>query len=257
MSKIILSNIKMSYGDDNFDFFENNSPFSPEVQQESPISALTTPKKAGRKKKPIWEYFEAIGTIKSGHSGAKCLYCLKEWKNSKPTELEDHIALHCTKVVAAVKSVFLQVVKSRMRDIQETQETTTTTLDSTITTSTSSLSGNKRRRTQVPVTSYYEPLSIDSAKEARCTRSLTKFFVCCGIPFATVEHPFFLDFVKSLCPAYKSPGRNYLSTSLINIELANIQVTIDEELESEKNLTLGKSFYLYLLKNIKLKALII
>ena len=78
MCKIILSNIKMSYGNDNFDFFENNSPFSPEVQQESPISALTTPKKTGRKKKPICEYFEVIGTIKSGHSGSKYLYCLKE-----------------------------------------------------------------------------------------------------------------------------------------------------------------------------------
>jgi hypothetical protein len=242
----------MSYDDNDFDFFENNSLYSPEFQPElepeqelaSAPAPPTSSKKSGRKKKPIWNYFEAIGTVKSGHSGAKCLYCFKEWKNSKPTDLEDHIALHCTRVVADVKSKFLKIVKSRMQNPinQETIQ------DSTITTSTSSLSGNKKRRIQVPVTSYYEPLSIDSAKETRCTRALTKFFVCCGIPFATTENPFFLDFVKSLCPAYKPPGRNYLSVSLVNTELAHIQVAIEKELEFEKNLTLGKNFYLYLLK---------
>jgi hypothetical protein len=61
-----------------------------------------------------------------------------------------------------------------------------------------------------------------------------KFFVCCGIPFATVENPFFLDFVKSLCPAYKSPGRNYLSTTLINSELAKVQINIEDDLVNEK-----------------------
>ena len=89
------------------------------------------------------------------------------------------------------------------------------------------------------MTTYYEPLSIDAAKEIRCTRALVKFFVCCGIPFAIIESPFFLDFIKSLCPAYKVPKRTYLSTTLINTELAQTQVKIEEDLINEKNLTLG------------------
>jgi predicted metal-dependent HD superfamily phosphohydrolase len=69
---------------------------------------------------------------------------------------------------------------------------------------------------------------------------LAKFFVCCDIPFFIVEHPFFLDFIKSLYPAYKPPNRHYLSTTLINSELAHIQIDIKEDLMNEKNLTLGK-----------------
>ena len=58
---------------------------------------------------------------------------------------------------------------------------------------------------QQEVTNYYESEEINSAKEDRCTRALTKFFVCCGIPFRVVKNPFFIDFVKSLCPGFKVP----------------------------------------------------
>jgi hypothetical protein len=55
-----------------------------------------------------------------------------------------------------------------------------------------------------------------------------------------VENSFFIDFVKSLCPGFKIPGRAKLSTTLLNQELAFILTAIDDDLQNEKYLTLGK-----------------
>ena len=71
--------------------------------------------------------------------------------------------------------------------------------------------------------------------------SLTKFFVCCEIPFRVVKNPFFIDLVKSFCPGFKVPGRNKLSTTLLNQELAFILTAVKDDLKNKKNLTLGKN----------------
>ena len=245
--KQIFGISKMSFPEDIW--FDEQDPFSPAPELELELSSELEPeqgtsfKKSGRKKKAIWEQFEPIGAYKSGHTGAKCLHCLKQYKNAKPTDLEDHIANQCPKVPADIKATYLKVVMQRIRGFNNDNSTSQSNTQSTTTTITASTSAsNKRRRTQSSVTSFYDSSSIDSAKEIRCTRSLTRFFICCGIPFATVENPFFLDFTKSLCPGYKPPGRNSLSTTLINTELAHVLVAIEDDLANEKNLTLGKYY---------------
>ncbi|CAG8835848.1 2083_t:CDS:2, partial [Racocetra persica] len=52
-------------------------------------------------------------------------------------------------------------------------------------------------------------------KKQECDRALLKLFICCGIPFMIVEHPFFLEFVKCLNQAYEPPKRTHLSTTLL------------------------------------------
>ncbi|CAG8775280.1 22609_t:CDS:2 [Dentiscutata erythropus] len=229
----------MSFSEDMyFDDFEETNPFSPAPELGLEQSTSISPKKSGRKKKAIWDHFEVIGVYKSGHTGAKCIFCLKEYKNAKPTDLEDHIATQCTKVSTNIKAEYLRIVMQRMRGPNNDNSTQSNTQSTTTAITASTSTSNKRRRTQSSVTSFYEPSSIDSAKEIHCTRALTKFFVCCGIPFSLVEHPFFLDYSKSLCPGYEPPGRNFLSTTLINTELAYVQVAIEEDLANENNLTL-------------------
>ena len=203
---------------------------SEEEEREIQSQSSTFNKKSGWQKKPIWNQFETIGSIKSGHTGAKCLHCSKEWKHAKSRDLEDHIALHCLQVPATIKKNYMQIVKNHNLE--------------TSTTSNSEASNSKWKwnTTQPSVTTYYEPISIDSAKINRCTWAFTKIFVCCGIPFGIVENSFFLDFVQSLCPGYKPPWRTTLTSTLINTELAHILLTIDEELKNKKNLTLGNNF---------------
>jgi hypothetical protein len=81
-----------------------------------------------------------------------------------------------------------------------------------------------------------------------CDRALTKFFVCCGISFHLVEHPFFIDMIKSLCNGYNLPCSTTLSNSMMNLELANIIVDQQLILDREENLTLGLFHFFFLLK---------
>ena len=86
---------------------------------------------------------------------------------------------------------------------------------------------------------------------------LVRFFICCGIPFSTVNHPFFVDFTKSLCFGYNPPKRTTLSTTILNKEISSVLNKVNKELKNEYNLTLGikldgllniiLSFHLYLI----------
>ncbi|CAG8796030.1 35314_t:CDS:2, partial [Racocetra persica] len=80
--------------------------------------------------------------------------------------------------------------------------------------------------------------TMDPGQEELCHKALTRFFVCCGIPFWTVEHPFFLDFCKNLSISYKPPNRKALSNTWLNYETIRITVAMQKDLQNEKNLTL-------------------
>lgn len=67
-------------------------------------------------------------------------------------------------------------------------------------------------------------------------------FICCEIPFSTIDHPYFINFVQSLCFAYNPPKRTALSTTCLNKEITIVLNKIKEELKYEKNLTLGNLF---------------
>jgi hypothetical protein len=100
-----------------------NYNFESEEEREIQPQSSTSHKKAGRQKKIIWNQFEIIGSVKSGHSGAKCLHCYKEWKHAKSRDLEDHIALNCLQVPATIKKTFLTIVKNRNLNSMEISTT--------------------------------------------------------------------------------------------------------------------------------------
>jgi hypothetical protein len=88
-----------------------------------------------------------IGPYKSGHTGAKCLHCLKPFPSAKPTDLEEHLANRYNAVSAEVKTQYLRVVAQRYRDINndiQTITTTSTASTSSTTTATTPTSNNKK-----------------------------------------------------------------------------------------------------------------
>jgi len=89
------------------------------------------------------------------------------------------------------------------------------------------------------ITKYGESDIIEPIKKQICDRTVAKFFICCGIFFRLVEHPFFIDMVKSLCLGYDPPRAITLSKDFLYEELANIVVNQYLELKRTKNLTLG------------------
>ena len=96
-----------------------------------------------------------------------------------------------------------------------------------------------------------DPLvEIDINRKDKIDQALIRYFVCCGIPFSTVNHPYFVDFVQSLCFCYIPPKRDVLSTTILNKETATVLQSIQEELKYEDNLTLGNILYFIKLNNI-------
>ena len=69
---------------------------------------------------------------------------------------------------------------------------------------------------------------------------MIKMFVCCGIPFAVANYPYFRDYSRILHPGYFPPLRTELSQDLLSGELARVLLNIEKELRHEENLTLGE-----------------
>jgi hypothetical protein len=66
--------------------------------------------------------------------------------------------------------------------------------------------------------------TIEPLKQSICDHAVTKFFICCGISFRIVEHPFFIDMVKSLCVGYDPPTAEKITNDFMYTELANVVV---------------------------------
>jgi hypothetical protein len=80
---------------------------------------------------------------------------------------------------------------------------------------------------------------LPKPKQDLIDQSLLKVFVSCGIPFAVVEHPFFMELFKRLCPGYILPSREKLSGIILSHMAVKIENKIDSILENATNLTLG------------------
>ena len=194
-------------------------------ESENPVSPLLKKSisKPGRKPKEVWNFFMTTGKKKEGHQGCKCKYCPWSQTRGEPNLMEAHLALSCHKVPHDVKEKFLFIVKTRGENQLEVE-----------------VSSKKRKaKHQQSITKYGESNTIEPYKKQICDRTIAKFFICCGVSFRLVEHPFFIDMVKSLCLGYDPPYATTLSENFLYEELANIVVDQQIELNRTKNLTLG------------------
>jgi hypothetical protein len=228
-------------GETNTDIFSpssnSNIPFlSSSPNNESNISLFSSSSndnasKLGPKKKPVWQHFDTVGNKIDGHQGCKCKYCRWTQKIGKPSLMEAHLALKCLSVPKETKNIFLHIISNR---------------DSMDISSSSSSQQKKKQKHDIHVDKgkkikdFYRPTSIDPETIKYANRAIVKFFVCCGIPFLAVNHPFFRDFIHILHPGYVPPQRTELSQNLLDGELARVLLNTDQELKHEENLTLGR-----------------
>ncbi|GBC16237.2 ribonuclease H-like domain-containing protein [Rhizophagus irregularis DAOM 181602=DAOM 197198] len=182
--------------------------------------------KPGRKRGPVWIHFNDISTKKEGHIGCKCMYCGWTQNRGEPAQMQAHLALSCSKVPSTIKIEYLLLIKQNAEE--------------RVTNSTSTVS--KKRcinLSQTRIDKFYESDQIDSTKQVLCDKAVAKFFVCCGVAFHLISHPFFIDMVKSLCNGYEPPCSTTLSNTLMNNELTKITVDQQLTLDKESDLTLG------------------
>lgn len=194
--------------------------------------------KPGRKPKEVWNFFTAFGEKKEGHQGCRCNHCQWCQTRGEPSVMEAHLALSCHKVPHDIKEKFLYIVKERGEKRVAAE-----------------ISKKRKVTHQQSITKYAESDTIEPFKKQICDRAVAKFFICCEVSFSLVEHPFFIDMVKSLCLAYDPPHAYMLSTEFLYDELANVIVDQDFELKRTRNLTLGNKykynfFIVYCLTNL-------
>jgi hypothetical protein len=184
--------------------------------------------KRGRKFTDIWDNMIKGEKQSKGHYSATCIHCRRHWKHGKPYILREHFANHCKKCPKDISQYYASLVGKKMgeetvEDSEEEEERPS------------------KKPKQINISSFFEPKKLEKGKIENIDRKITKTFVMCNIPFSTVENPWFIDLIKSLQPGYDPPSRRTLSGSLLEAELARINMKINNELDKESNFTIGKN----------------
>jgi hypothetical protein len=142
-------------------------------------------KKPGRKKHEVWNYFIEKENRKGGHSSSICVYCGDTRDRGRIQDMIAHLALQCESVEAKIKEQYLKILAESCDQSFEQSNTKKRKLNEEIAVG-----------TQPKITSKMQKSTIDPGQRILCNKALTRFFVCCGIPFSTVKSPFFIDLVK-------------------------------------------------------------
>jgi len=179
---------------------------------------ITKKSSSGRPEMQVWNHFNKTVSSSRGHYAATCNYCEKIWARGKPDELQNHLASECDKCPGTICDEFIEIVSNQV------------------------LKNKNKNKNQSHIGDYMESTRLSDNKRNSINQALGRFFVTCSIPFAVVEHPFFVEFCKQLKPAYDPPSHTSLSNTILNSENARITIKINEELQKEENITIGKYF---------------
>ncbi|PKK59198.1 hypothetical protein RhiirC2_857463 [Rhizophagus irregularis] len=115
----------------------------------------------------------------------------------KASAMERHILLDCKKVKTEVREAIRCIIESR----NKSQMSRNTDDD------------------QKTLEEYYDALPLSEEKRIKIELSLIRLFVCCGLSWRLVEHPYFVEFIKELRSAYNLPNRKTLSGTLLDNEI--------------------------------------
>lgn len=217
------------YQDFDFSF---SSPFSTPITP-APINKEKKKKRTGggRPKSLVWGTHAIQGMkVSEGHYEATCSYCKCFWKKGSPQDLEAHFANGCSKIPADTRQFFLN-------RLAEKAEGNVTNLDK--------VTAKKRKlndggSAQTRISEFNESTKLSDDRIHEINRACVKAFVVCGIPWHTIENPFFIEFLKTLRPAFNPPSKETLSGKLLSQETAVVNQRVIKQMKSSTNLTLCK-----------------
>lgn len=194
---------------------------SAEVEQ----SDLKQKKKGGKPRAVIWDFYFEGPEQGDGHRAATCPACNMTWQRGKISTMERHILVDCKKVDSEIKEAVRYIIEAR----EKSPENTT---------------GKKRavNEDQKSLEEFFETRVLSQERKANIETSLIKLFVCCGLSWRLIEHPFFVEFVKQLNSSYDPPNRKTLASTLLDNEILRVHTKIYRIFEKQNNLTLGKYY---------------
>lgn len=179
----------------------------------------------GRPKKPIWRFYEKGDEVDKGHYVATYLACGHVFRPGKISTMEKHI-IDCPKVDQPIREAVIYMVEARE-------------------VSPSNIAGTKHQidKDQLNLNNFVENLELSKERKEAIDTSLIRAFVCCGLSWRLIEHPFFIEFLRQLRLNYNPPDRKTLVESFLTQEIVRVSVKLYRLLDNENNLTLGKNIF--------------
>ncbi|RGB40907.1 hypothetical protein C1646_752786 [Rhizophagus diaphanus] len=153
------------------------------------------------------ERLEPVLRTTAGHFAAECLYCEKKWPRGRPQDLQVHFAKNCLNVDDEIRRVFIRNILRLCDDDDD----------------------------------IIDDETLLKPRQDSMDQSLIKIFVCCGIPFSVVKHPFFIEMFKKACSSYTLPSRDKLSGIILSHLAIKFEDKIDTIFKNTTNLTLDLS----------------
>src|SRR4051812_48318942 len=137
--------------------------------------------------------------------------------------MEKHIISNCPNVDNSIREAVIYMVETREREI-------------------SSGANAKRQNSddQATLEDFYENSDLSKERKEDIDTALIKAFVCCGLPWRLVEHPFIIELFKQLRSSYSLPDRKKLADTMLTQEILRVNIKLHRLFEEESNLTLGK-----------------
>ncbi|RHZ75434.1 hypothetical protein Glove_213g29 [Diversispora epigaea] len=173
----------------------------------------------------------------------------------KPHVLREHLANSCKKCPKDVSLHYAKIVDKVIgeKDIESSNDDDDNSNDDDDSNLNESSKGNKHKlkktqtsrkknkldKNQTSVANFYEVKKLQKGIIDDMDKTITKAFVMCNFPFSVIENPWFINMIKSLQPTYDSPSRRTLSGTLLQSELARINVLTINKLEKGNNFTIA------------------
>ncbi|CAG8504566.1 10106_t:CDS:2 [Gigaspora rosea] len=124
----------------------------------------------------------------------------------EPVKLEAHLVFVCPNVEDQIQQLFLHCIAAH-NNFDEFEEIQS---ESSINLKKQRLNNNKPGLKKY----FSQTAEILSEKQINSINySLLKAFVVCGVLFSLIEHPFFINALKNLCPSYQPPLREVLQAN--------------------------------------------
>src|SRR5581483_6939447 len=182
-------------------------------------------KKGGRPFSGIWEDMIRGESKGNGHYSGTCKYCQTHWKRAKPISLKLHL-IQCN-------SAPLEIREHWKKDLYGNDDESSTDDECNDVNSKRKKNFNikNHRKTYVReaqqgnIRNHFSNTQneLEAGMISIIDKALLNAFVSCGILFAIIENPFFLELLKVLQPLYKPPTRQRLAGSLLEHESGQIE----------------------------------
>ncbi|CAB5370883.1 unnamed protein product [Rhizophagus irregularis] len=136
-------------------------------------------------------------------------------------EEDNMFGFNCLKVDHSIREAVIYMVEVREREIS------------------SGANVKRQNNDQTILEDFYENSDLSKERKEDIDTALIKAFVCCGLPWHLVEHPFIIELFKQFRSNYSLSDRKTLADIMLTQKILRVNVKLYRLLEEESNLTLG------------------